>query len=226
MNQRMVPDVVVRRLTQYYHALRYCQDHGTEIISSQTLGEMLNVTAAQIRKDLSFFGGFGKQGIGYNVDTLLEHLERILGLQRTWRVAIVGLGNLGRALLHYQGFAREGFQVVALFDNDPRKIGTKIGELTIHDDKEIGQVVPTLGIRIALLSIPPEKAQEVTDVLMQAGVRAILNYAPITLKVPEGVWVRQMDPLVALQSMTYYLTGIDETPAGRLEWLPPHRGEP
>ncbi len=215
MNQRPVPDVVVRRLTQYYHALRYCRDRGREVVSSQAMAEMLNVTAAQIRKDLSFFGGFGKQGIGYSVDTLLEHLERILGLQRTWPMAIVGLGNLGRALLHYQGFAREGFQVVALFDSDPRKIGTKISELTVHDDAEIGQVVPALGIRIALLSIPPEKAQEVTDVLVRAGVRAILNYAPVTLRVPEGVWVRQMDPLAALQSMTYYLSSAEALPVGQ-----------
>ena len=205
MNQRPVPDVVVRRLTQYYHALRYCRDRGLEIISSQTLGEMLNVTAAQIRKDLSFFGGFGKQGIGYNVANLLEHLQRILGLQRMWNMALIGLGNLGRALLHYQGFAQEGFQVVVLFDSDPRKIGTTVSGLTIHDDRDVGRIIPEMGIRIALLAIPPEKAQEVTDMLVQAGVRAILNYAPVTLKVPEGVWVRQVDPLAALQSMTYYL---------------------
>ncbi len=207
MSQRAVPDVVIRRLTQYYHALRHCRDRGLEIISSQMLGEMLNVTAAQIRKDLSFFGGFGKQGIGYNVTTLLDHLQRILGLDQTWRVGLIGLGNLGRALLHYQGFAAEGFEVVALFDSDPRKIGTVVGGLTISDDEEIGRVVPELGIRMAMLAIPPEKAQEVTDLLVRAGVRAILNYAPVTLKVPPGVWVRQMDPLVALQSMTYYLVG-------------------
>jgi redox-sensing transcriptional repressor len=203
MAQRIVPDVVVRRLTQYYYALRNCRERGLEIVSSQLLGDMLNVTAAQIRKDLSFFGGFGKQGIGYNVDSLLDHIQRILGLKRIWPVALVGLGNLGRALLHYQGFEQEGFQIVALFDSDPRKIGTKVGQLDILDDREIAQMLPTLGVRVAILALPPEKAQEVADMLIQAGVRALLNYAPITLKVPEGVWVRQMDPLVALQSMTY-----------------------
>jgi len=207
MNQRTVPDVVVRRLTQYYYALRSCQERGLEIVSSQLLGEMLNVTAAQIRKDLSFFGGFGKQGIGYNVETLLEHVQRILGLKQEWPVALVGLGNLGRALLHYQGFAQEGFKIVAAFDADPRKVGTSAGGLTIHDDKEISQTVPAMGIRIAILALPPDKAQEVAESLVKAGVRALLNYAPVTLKVPEGVWVRQMDPLVALQSMTYYLVG-------------------
>ena len=210
MNQRSVPDVVVRRLTQYYHALRSCRERGLQVVSSQMLGEMLNITAAQIRKDLSFFGGFGKQGIGYNVESLLGRLQHILGLRHRWPMAIVGLGNLGRALLHYQAFSREGFQVAALFDSDPRKIGTTISGLTIHDDREIPRLIPELHIRIALLALPPEKAQEVTDVLVRSGVCAILNYAPVTLKVPEGVWVRQMDPLIALQSMTYYLVGTEE----------------
>lgn len=210
MAQRIVPDVVIRRLTQYYYALRNCRERGLEIVSSQLLGEMLNVTAAQIRKDLSFFGGFGKQGIGYNVESLLEHIQRILGLKQSWPVALVGLGNLGRALLHYQGFEQEGFRIVALFDADPRKIGTAVGRLSIHDDKDISQVLPDMGVRIAILALPPDKAQDVADMLVQAGVRALLNYAPITLKVPEGVWVRQMDPLVALQSMTYYLAAMEK----------------
>lgn len=211
MAQRIVPDVIVRRLTQYYYALRNCQNHGLEVVSSQVLGEMLNVTAAQIRKDLSFFGGFGKQGIGYNVDSLLDHIQRILGLNQAWPVALVGLGNLGQALLHYQGFAQEGFKIVALFDIDPHKVGTTVSQIEILDDREIARVLPEMGVRIAILALPPDKAQEVAGMLIQAGVRALLNYAPITLKVPKGVWVRQMDPLVALQSMTYYLVNTDET---------------
>jgi len=209
MAQRAVPDVVIRRLTQYYYALRHCRERGQEIVSSQLLGDMLNVTAAQIRKDLSFFGGFGKQGIGYNVESLLAHIQRILGLKQEWSVALVGLGNLGQALLKYQAFTQEGFKIVALFDTDPRKVGTTAGRLNIHDDQEIAQVIPALGVRIAILALPPDKAQDAADLLVQAGVRALLNYAPITLKVPEGVWVRQMDPLVALQSMTYYLAGME-----------------
>lgn len=209
MPPKSVPDVVVRRLTQYYHALAGCRKRGTEIISSQALGEMLNLTAAQIRKDLSYFGGFGKQGIGYNVDTLYQQLQQILGLERRWPTALVGVGNLGRALLHYEGFAREGFEIVALFDSDPGKLGTKIGDLTIHADVKITEIVPRRDIHIALLAVPPAKAHEVTDMLVEAGVRAILNYAPVTLKVPEGVWVRQMDPLAALASMTFYLCELD-----------------
>lgn len=209
MNQRSVPDIVVRRLTQYYRALQSCQDAGLEIISSQTLGEMLGVTAAQIRKDLSYFGGFGKQGIGYNVEVLQLQIQRILGLSWEWPMALVGLGNLGRALLHYKAFAEEGFHIVALFDSDPHKIGSHAGGLMIHDDSEIGRLVPEMGVRIALLAVPPEKAQEVTDMMVQAGVRAILNYTPVPLKVPEEVWVRQMDPVAALQSMTFYLTSPD-----------------
>lgn len=205
MNQRPVPDVVIRRLTQYYYALRRCRERGLDVVSSQVLGEMLNTTAAQIRKDLSFFGGFGKQGIGYKVESLLEHIQRILGLDQQWPLALVGLGNLGRALLHYQGFAQEGFNIVALFDSDARKVGTTVGGLTIHDDRDIPDVVSALGVQLAILALPPDRAQEAADLLVKAGVRALLNYAPVTLKVPEGVWVRQMDPLAALQSMTYYL---------------------
>ncbi|MBN1483290.1 MAG: redox-sensing transcriptional repressor Rex [Chloroflexia bacterium] len=212
MAQRPVPDVVVRRLTQYYRALLSCRDRGLEVVSSQMLGEMLNVTAAQIRKDLSYFGGFGKQGIGYNVANLLEHLKRILGLTETWPMALIGIGNLGQALLHYRGFAREGFEIVALFDSDPHKVGQIITGLTVHADQQIPQLIPQLEIKIALLSIPTEKAQEAADMLIQAGVQAILNYAPVTLRVPEDVWVRQMDPLAALESMTFYLAAAKETP--------------
>jgi len=197
---------VVRRLTQYYRVLVFCQDRGLDIVSSQMLGEMLNVTAAQIRKDLSYFGGFGKQGIGYNVPNLLNHLRRILGLAQSWPMVLVGIGNLGRALLHYQGFAAEGFRIVLVFDSDPHKVGTTVAGLPVYDDREIQDRVPEQGVRIALLSIPAEKAQEVTDMLVLAGVQAILNYAPVTLKVPDGVWVRQMDPLAALESMTFYLS--------------------
>ncbi|MGC8874899.1 MAG: redox-sensing transcriptional repressor Rex [Chloroflexia bacterium] len=205
MSSRSVPDVAVRRLTQYYRALCICRDRGIQTVSSQALGEMLNLTAAQIRKDLSYFGGFGKQGIGYSVPALLEQLRRILGVDRTWPMALVGLGNLGNALLHYQGFREEGFHIAAVFDTDPRKVGKTVQGMTVHDDSEIEEVIPHLGIRIALLAVPPDKAQEVADLLIRAGVQAILNYAPVTLRVPEGVWVRQMDPLAALESMTYYL---------------------
>jgi redox-sensing transcriptional repressor len=211
MRNRPIPDVVVRRLTQYYHTLQQCHERNMEIISSQTMGEMLNLTAAQIRKDLSYFGGFGKQGIGYNVATLLEQLRYILGLRQTWRMALVGVGNLGRALLHYEGFIEEGFTIVALFDSDPSKVGTSLNKLIIHDDADIVQLVPELDIDIALLAIPPDKAQEVTNMFIEAGVKAILNYAPVTVRVPKGVWVRQVDPLAALESMTFYLASTDIT---------------
>ncbi len=208
MSRRSVPDVVVRRLARYYHALRHYRELGFEIISSQQLGEQLNLTAAQVRKDLSFFGGFGRQGIGYDVDLLLTRLRKILGLQRRWRMALVGVGNLGRALLHYEGFAQEGFEIVALFDSDPTKVGTFAGGLFIHDDTEIPHLVKELAVDIAILAIPPQKVQEVADRLIEAGIRAILNYAPAAIRAAEGVWVRQVDPLAALESMTFYLANV------------------
>lgn len=199
------PDVVIRRLPLYARSLRYLLEEGVHSVSSQELGERINVTAAQIRKDLSYFGEFGKQGIGYDVEKLLNHIENILGLTHDWPVALVGVGHLGQAIARYEGFRSQGIHIVALFDNDPDKIGKEVAGLPILSDKRIPDIVHEKGIRLAIVAVPAFRAQEVADVLVAAGVRAILNYAPVIIQVPEGVWVRGIDPVAVLHSMTYYL---------------------
>lgn len=199
------PDVVIRRLPLYARSLRYLLQEGIHSVSSQELGERINVTAAQIRKDLSYFGEFGKQGIGYDVEKLLSQIEDILGLTQEWAVALVGVGHLGQAIARYEGFHTKGLRIVALFDSDGAKIGEEVAGLTIQDDEQISEVVRRLDVKLAIVAVPATRAQDVTDKLVAAGVRAILNYAPIIVQVPEGVWVRYIDPIAVLHSMTYYL---------------------
>ena len=200
-----VPEVVVERLPQYLRALAHLRESGIEVISSQQLGELLQVTPAQIRKDLSYFGRFGKQGRGYGIPHLLDQLRHILGLDRTWNVAVVGIGRLGRAIISYPGFQPEGFRIVCAFDTDQRLVGQLAGSFVIQDFANFEEVAVTEGVQIAVLAVPAAAAQEVTDQLVAAGVRAILNYAPKSAIAPANVHIRNVDPVVALQSMTYYL---------------------
>jgi redox-sensing transcriptional repressor len=199
------PDVVIRRLPLYSRSLRYLLDEGIHSVSSQELGERINVTAAQIRKDLSYFGEFGKQGIGYDVEKLLNHIERILGLTHRWPVVLVGVGRLGQAIARYDGFHTQGLQIVGLFDNDPAKIGQLVGDLPVQDYSHLREVIAEHHARLAIIAVPATHAQAVADMLIEAGVRAILNYAPIILQTPDDVWVRYIDPVAVLHSMTYYL---------------------
>jgi redox-sensing transcriptional repressor len=199
------PDVVIRRLPLYARSLRYLLDEGTHSVSSQELGERINVTAAQIRKDLSYFGEFGKQGIGYDVEKLLNHIERILGLTHSWPVVLVGVGYLGQAIARYEGFRTQGLQIVGLFDSDPAKLGQFVGDVPIQDFSRLHDVIRENGVRLAIIAVPATVAQGVADMLIESGVRAILNYAPIILQVPDDVWVRYIDPVAVLHSMTYYL---------------------
>jgi redox-sensing transcriptional repressor len=200
-----IPDIVVGRLPIYLRALTFLAAEGTQVTSSHDLGKRLGISAAQIRKDLSFFGEFGKQGTGYNVGYLQEQISRILKVDQEWPVALIGVGDLGRALARYGGFAHRGFRVVALFDNDPAKIGQTIGDLEIMSIDRLAEVVRERGIRVAMLTVPAQAAQRIADVCAAAGIKAILNYAPITLKVPEGALVQHTDPVTHLQRMTYYL---------------------
>lgn len=200
-----IPDIVVGRLPIYLRALSFLAAEGTHITSSHDLGKRLGISAAQIRKDLSFFGEFGKQGTGYNVGYLQDQISRILQVDHEWHVALIGVGDLGRALARYGGFAHRGFRIVALFDNDPAKIGVRLGELEIMGLDRLTETVQAMGIRMAMLTVPVGEAQKVTDLCVAAGIRAILNYAPITLAVPDGVRVQHIDPVVHLQRMTYYL---------------------
>lgn len=200
-----IPEVVVRRLPIYARALAQLEAQGTAVISSLDLGRILGVTPAQIRKDLSYFGEFGKQGTGYDVSHLKTEIRRILGLDREWRMAIVGVGRLGRAIASYPGFAREGFRVVALFDNDPAKVGTALGDLIVRSMDDLAVVAAEEHVDIAIVAVPAAQAQTVVDQLVAVGVGGLLNYAPITVSVPPHVRVRDVDPVVALQSMTYFL---------------------
>ncbi|HEX5692963.1 MAG TPA: redox-sensing transcriptional repressor Rex [Roseiflexaceae bacterium] len=204
------PDVVISRLPLYARSLRYLLQEGMTSVSSQELGDRINVTAAQIRKDLSYFGEFGKQGIGYDVEKLLAQIEDILGLTQEWSVALVGIGHLGEAIARYEGFRSQGIRIVALFDSNPEKISTAINGLTILGDDDIAATCKNNHVRLAIIAVPASRAQEVADKLIAAGVRAILNYAPVVIQVPEGVWVRNIDPVGLLHSMTYYLAREDQ----------------
>jgi redox-sensing transcriptional repressor len=192
-------------LPLYARSLRYLLQEGRPSVSSQELGQRLNITAAQIRKDLSYFGEFGKQGIGYDVEELLNQIEHILGLTQDWPVALVGVGHLGQAVARYEGFRSKGIRIVALFDNDPDKVGEEMSGLNIMPDERMADVVREQAIKMAIIAVPATRAQEVADLLIESGVRAILSYAPIILQVPDGIWVRYIDPITAMHSMTYYL---------------------
>ncbi|MCB9457133.1 MAG: redox-sensing transcriptional repressor Rex [Anaerolineaceae bacterium] len=200
-----IPDIVISRLPVYLRALNRLSQEGQEFTSSHELGLRLGISSAQIRKDLSHFGGFGKQGTGYNIHYLAAQLQQVLKVNREWEVALVGAGDLGSALAHYKGFADRGFRIACAFDNAPNKIGRTLGSFTIQSMEEMPKVIQDRGIKIAMLAVPAQFAQEVADHLIEAGIRAILNYAPINLSVPDDVRVQHIDPVVHMQRMTYYL---------------------
>lgn len=200
-----IPDIVISRLPLYLRALERLTHEGHEVTSSLELGKRLGISSAQIRKDLSHFGGFGKQGTGYRIPFLIEQLRQVLRIEREWRVALVGAGDLGNAIAHYRGFAERGFHIACIFDSSPAKIGKTSGDFIIQSVDAIPEVIPALKIRIAMIAVPAEAAQSVADMLIASGVRAILNYAPINLKTPPNVHVQYIDPVLHLQRMTFYL---------------------
>ena len=200
-----VPEVVIDRLPQYVRTLTQLLEDGVEVTNSQQLGAQLQVTPAQIRKDLSYFGRFGKQGRGYRVRHLLSELKQILGLDAQWNVAVIGVGRLGNAILNYPGFNPDGFHLVAAFDNNPENFGRDVGGIAIQPMRDLAETVVSREITIAIVAVPSAHTQSVVDQLVDCGVKAILNYTPINAQVPPGVRVRSIDPVLALQSMTYYL---------------------
>ncbi|RMG84962.1 MAG: redox-sensing transcriptional repressor Rex [Chloroflexi bacterium] len=200
-----IPDIVIGRLPIYLRALNRMAQAGYEVTSSHELGKRLGISSAQIRKDLSHFGGFGKQGTGYQIKYLQEKLREVLQVNREWDVALVGAGDLGRAIAHYKGFIDRGFRITCVFDADPKKIGLDLDGLIVQSVDTMQDTIRQQGIRIAMIATPAEVAQDVADRLIEAGVLAILNYAPISLNVPEEVRVQYIDPVVHLQRMTYYL---------------------
>ncbi len=205
MNADKIPDIIIGRLPVYLRALQRLADKGVLNTSSQELGEMIGISAAQIRKDISQFGEFGKQGTGYSIPFLVDRLRDILKVDRVWDVAIVGMGDMGHALARYNGFTNRGFHVVMVFDNDPTKIGQKVGEFEIFNTSTLTEKLKQQKIKIAVLTAPAAAAQEIADQLVKSGVKAILNYAPISINVPDGVYVQYIDPVTHLQRMTYYL---------------------
>jgi redox-sensing transcriptional repressor len=200
-----VPEVVILRLPQYVRALGELLKRDVGVVSSQQLGIRLQMTPAQIRKDLSYFGRFGKQGRGYPVGYLLGELRQVLGLERKWNSCLVGVGRLGRAIISYPGFTPEGFNIVAAFDTAPDEVGQSIGPLVVQPIGDLARTIKERDIRIGIVAVPATQAQEVINQLVMCGVRGILNYAPVGPQVPDGVRVRNIDPILALQSMTYYL---------------------
>ncbi len=200
-----VPDIVIGRLPIYLRALAHLLDEGQRITSSKDLAERLGISSAQIRKDLSHFGEFGKQGMGYDIAHLHEQIRRILQVDRLWDVALVGAGDLGHAIAHYGGFEGRGFRVICVFDSNPQKVGRRLGRFAICDAANMAEKLQEMGIKVAIVAVPAGAAQAVVNELIRGGVKAILNYAPITLTVPKDVRVQYIDPVTHLQRMTYYL---------------------
>ncbi len=207
-----IPDIVVRRLPMYARELSLLLSEGRDYISSKELGRRLNVTPAQIRKDLSYFGRFGKQGRGYEVEELRERLRRILGLNgHVQQLVLVGVGRLGRALLGYGDFRRQGFEVIRAFDLDPARINQTIENVRVDHVNTLREFLDAHPVPMGIVAVPAQAAQEVIETLVEGGVRAILSYAPITTSVPDGVRLRQIDPVMELESMAYYLPRAEDS---------------
>jgi redox-sensing transcriptional repressor len=201
-----IPDIVIGRLPVYLRTLKLLAAEGQEVASSQELGERLGISSAQIRKDLSHFGEFGKQGTGYNVAYLCKQLEKILKVDTIWPVVLVGAGYLGHALASYNGFENRGFRIVGVFDNDPAKIGNKLSEtILIEPLSHIPLTVRRHKVQIAIIAVPAEAAQSVSNTLVDAGIQSILCYAPLTLNLPKHIRVEYIDPVIHFQHMTFYL---------------------
>ncbi len=200
-----IPEVVIERLPQYYRLVSRLEAEGRSVVSSQDLGEELGVTPAQLRKDLSYFGKFGKQGRGYSVPRLAEELRKILGLDRRWTMVVVGVGRLGHAISSYPRFADQGFDIIGAYDSDPTAVGTEVGGVTVRDVSSLDADLRQQPVDIGIVTVPADAAQTVVDRLVRAGVHAILNYAPTRVQVPDGIELKQINPVLFLQSMTYHL---------------------
>jgi redox-sensing transcriptional repressor len=200
-----IPEMTVRRLSVYTRCLLQLEEDGVKTISSQELAERFNLNSAQVRKDLAYFGEFGVRGIGYYVSGLKAELHRILGLDRSWPIALVGIGNLGSALFHYRGFSRQGFRIVVVIDDDPAKIGREMGGVPIVASRDLAREIKARGVQVAVVAVPAESAQIVVDQLVTAGIKAVLNFAPTRLKVPRDVRLKDVDLSIELETLSFYL---------------------
>ncbi|MDQ3133961.1 MAG: redox-sensing transcriptional repressor Rex [Acidobacteriota bacterium] len=207
MKSEKISELTTNRLSVYLRCLNLLADAGVKTISSQALADQFNLNSAQIRKDLAHFGEFGVRGVGYFVEELRQHITKILGLDSARRVGIVGVGNLGTALANYNGFTASNFTVVALFDNDREKVGCRVGRagIVVHDVRKMARVVRAEGIDVAVIAVPARVAQRALNQVMSAGVKAVLNFAPVRLHARLGVKVKTVDLTISLESLSYYL---------------------
>lgn len=203
-----IPKAAVFRLSLYLRELVEFQKTGVKTLSSARLASVLGFTDVRVRKDLAYFGQFGYPGVGYKVDELIGELKRILGTDRMWDVVLIGCGNLGRALAAYKGFRKQGFNLVGVFDADPKKAGKTVGELTIRPMEELAETVARTGCRIAMISVPAEQAQTVADQAAAAGIRGILNFAPTIISTPAHVVENSVDLAIRLEQLTFQLRSL------------------
>ena len=202
--ERGIPEATIARLPVYLRALTLLADRGTLVTSSHQLASTAGVNSAKLRKDLSYLGTYGTRGVGYDVAYLRYQIAREIGLTQDWPVVIVGLGNLGQALANYSGFSSRGFRVVGLLDADRQRVGERFGDHAIRDVAELEDLVKAESVAIAVITTPPQSAQGVADRLVAAGVRSILNFAPVVISVPDGVDVRKVDRSIELQILAYH----------------------
>lgn len=205
MRNNKVPGVTIERLPLYYRYVQSLDRYEAGVVSSSELGRRVGIPAAQVRKDLSYFGEFGRRGVGYEVDSLRYHLEKILGLNKTWPMLLVGAGNLGRALVNYRGFLEQGLEIRAVFDNDPGKTGSNIVDgLKVEPLENLEKRITEMGIKIGIIAVPVDSAQEVAVKLVELGINSIWNFAPTLLEVPSHIFLRNEDLSVGLMSLIYY----------------------
>lgn len=205
MKEVKISQAVIRRMPIYLRYLNELSMKGIHTVSSRDLGQRLDLNPAQIRKDLAYFGDFGRKGIGYDVNYLIEKIKQILKLDQVINVALVGAGNLGRALSNYNAFLKDNMKIIAIFDNVPSKIGEKINNMTVQSIDELPETVQKNNIKAGIITVPAHEAQHVADMFVEAGVAGILNFAPIILRVPPHVRVHHADFTTDLQSLAYYL---------------------
>jgi redox-sensing transcriptional repressor len=210
LTQKKIPYVAINRLSIYYRCLERISEVKNlgdfEVISSSEMAEITGINSAQIRKDLAYFGEFGKRGVGYSLKNLSKELKNILGLDKKWPIIIVGAGNLGQALINYKGLEKRGFVIEGIFDNSPIKIGKKLRQIIIQEVKEIENFIKKKNIKIAVLTVPATSAQEVADRMVKGGIKAILNFAPIRIILSPEVKIHNVDLSIEFEGLTYYLS--------------------
>lgn len=211
-----VPEGVIERLPTYLSVLIQLRQDGCYTVSSARLGQLTDINPAQIRRDLTHFGSFGKRGVGYEIVTLIDKIQRILGSDHTHRLVLVGAGHLGAAVAAYNGLRARGFVVDAIYDKEPTKIGTRIGDLVVQDVSDMPRQIRDQSIRIGVITVPPEAAQEVADMMSEAGIKVILNYTPMMVQVPEEVTLHNTDPVRELLHTLYYLSRTDGVTVGNV----------